>query len=250
MPKVLVNFDYFEDSESWYRSVYRCPKMYVDLLVDNGVVPISALPFPKDKVIRDTLVNLVDGFLFIGGGDYPSSMFNYPSLSAEQPMSERRAANDLALFQSAWLTSKPMLGICAGMQLATLAFGGKLIPDLPDEHAFHKAVSRGEDSMHPVTIAPGRLRSILGVSEASVNSAHHQAVDGATLSENYFIAATASDGTIEAMERRRKGFGLFLQWHPERHPVPEHRKKIFSTFSTAVLRCFDERQDQARGIKR
>jgi putative glutamine amidotransferase len=240
-PRLLVNLDYTEVASPWYRSTYSIPAPYVDFFAADNVAVIGALPAEYGKAVLASMVEMCDGLLLIGGDDYPSDFIGYEKTAHEVPMHLRRARNDFTLFRLAWHSGKPILGICAGMQLATLALGGCLLPHLDGEHAFHRAKSPSEDSMHPVTLAEGRLTSIFGEKEIIVNSSHHQGVCAQTLPDLLFPVAHAPDGLVEAAERKRKGFGLFVQWHPERHPDSTHRDKLLGAFSKAVKHSFTTR---------
>ena len=72
---------------------------------------------------------------------------------------------------------------------------------------------KNEFTFHDVKIKCGTtLSSVLGES-ITVNSCHHQSVKD--LGEGLHIAASADDGTIEAIEHNTLPcFGV--QWHPER----------------------------------
>ena len=66
-----------------------------------------------------------------------------------------------------------------------------------------------------MALAPGGLLARLsGLSEAMVNSLHHQGVD--RLASGLAIEAVAPDNLIEAVSMPgAKGFLLGVQWHPE-----------------------------------
>jgi len=113
----------------------------------------------------------------------------------------------------------PLLGICRGLQLANVFFGGTLIPDIvstgkPD----HTRVSSVKDRHHIIHVKQNTLlKTITGVSEGEVNSSHHQSAD--RLGKGLIINATSADGIVEGLERADKNSGPYLmlvQWHPER----------------------------------
>jgi putative glutamine amidotransferase len=62
---------------------------------------------------------------------------------------------------------------------------------------------------------------VLGTTELSVNSFHHQAVD--RLGAGLRACAWAPDGTIEAIEDPGQPFLLAVQWHAETlRDIPMH----------------------------
>lgn len=105
---------------------------------------------------------------------------------------------------------KPILGICRGMQLLNVYFGGTLIQDLPNAQN-HKA-SEG-DALHSAHITEDCILSYLYGYIFPVNSSHHQAVD--RLGSDLKIIQYAADGVAEAIQHKNKPI-LGVQWHPER----------------------------------
>jgi putative glutamine amidotransferase len=80
-------------------------------------------------------------------------------------------------------------------------------------------------------VEPGSLlHRTLGVSEASVNSRHHQAVK--QLAPGLRAVAWAEDGLVEAVEfaDSRGPWMLAVQWHPE--DLTE--TALFAAFARAV----------------
>ena len=130
-------------------------------------------------------------------------------------------------------TKKPFLSICRGMQVFNVACGGSIYQDLslrPGEHLDHmqQSFSRNEIS-HKITVRPDtRLKQYIG-STLYVNSYHHQALD--QIGDGLIVSATASDGTVEAIEMPSHPFAIGVQWHPESmyRTSPEMRE-LFGSF--------------------
>jgi putative glutamine amidotransferase len=70
-----------------------------------------------------------------------------------------------------------------------------------------------------------------------VNSFHHQSV--ATLGSRLRVTATASDGTVEAIEAVDRDFVVGVQWHAECLVGQREHAALFSEFVDAARR-FDE----------
>ncbi|MFD0747790.1 gamma-glutamyl-gamma-aminobutyrate hydrolase family protein [Phytohabitans flavus] len=107
----------------------------------------------------------------------------------------------------------PILGVCRGMQLLAVAYGGRLHQHLPDVvgHEKHCPVP-GEFGSHGARFAPGSLVQRIMGGDGEVNSYHHQGVaDAGRLT----VSAWADDGGIEAVEDPARPFVLGVQWHPE-----------------------------------
>lgn len=113
----------------------------------------------------------------------------------------------------------PLLGICRGLQITNVFFGGKLIPDIPSfGKPDHTKYKEGKDRYHTINVKKGSLlNSIAGVEVGEINSAHHQSVD--TVGEGLVVNALSPDGIVEGLERTLKegqSYLLLVQWHPER----------------------------------
>ncbi len=123
----------------------------------------------------------------------------------------------------------PLLGICRGLQVANVAFGGTLF-----EH-----IEGHRDTAHPVTFAPGALRTLLGVETAQTNSLHHQAVRAPA--PGLLVAARAPDGTVEALEADfTHPFFYAVQWHPELLPADDPvAARLFAAFVSAARGSLD-----------
>ena len=98
---------------------------------------------------------------------------------------------------------KPILGICGGLQVLNVYFGGtlnQLVPHHDDIHDGHR-IRIEKDSF---------LYAVYKTETAEVNSYHRQcALDAAP---GFRVTAWAEDGTIEAIERDNI---IAVQWHPE-----------------------------------
>lgn len=106
-----------------------------------------------------------------------------------------------------------MIGICKGMQVINVAFGGTIIQDMPEDclhsspsgDVFHDTIM--VDDSHLFKYFPVKMR---------VNSAHHQRID--RLGQHLkIIQVCPDDGCPEALEHDELPI-LGLQWHPERLP--------------------------------
>jgi putative glutamine amidotransferase len=128
---------------------------------------------------------------------------------------DQRDALEIDLLLEADRSGVPVFGICRGLQVINIAFGGTLHQHLPDVPGVDKhSVPRGHQTcMHEVKVAESsRLHEAAGGTTLEAASSHHQGIDRP--GEDLVPVAWTGDGLIEAIERPH-GWALGVQWHPE-----------------------------------
>ena len=223
-----------------YRDEYRIYNRYVDQIFESGGIPLL-VPCFTDESILQQYVAMADGFLFVGVNDYPPAFYREPKLIETHvkttPGYKRLAESNMILARMVLQenTRMPVLGICAGPQLCTIALGGKLIQHVEG----HIAHSNIRDREHRVTIRGGHImKGLFGETSITVNSNHHQAADPDHMGDGLQPVAFAEDGVVEAIECTDPDrFVLGVQWHPERVRFDDHRQKIFGGFVNAARGC-------------
>ena len=228
-PVILINSDLAVDPVRNSLRI-RLAAAYVDAVAEAGGLPMVVSPTLTPELLHEA-VSRCDGVLLIGGNDYPPSWYGEAAEPETQLMHPVRAAADRVLAQAAWTRDVPILAICGGYQLLSLACGGRLIQHLP------QAAAHTGDARHAVTICGGRiLRGLFGETRLEVNSCHHQAVHPAAIGDGLVVTAQADDGTIEALEGvDPQRFLLGVQWHPERFADLDARRKIFGALIQAAV---------------
>ncbi|MGK6350232.1 gamma-glutamyl-gamma-aminobutyrate hydrolase family protein [Parapedobacter sp. DT-150] len=170
--------------------------------------------------LRD--IEQCQGLVFTGGEDVHPSRYQgeaYLPYCVPEDFDIRRDEFEFQLLEHAVKRPLPILGICRGLQLVNVFFGGSLIPDLPRWGKFeHGKLPDGTLREHPVMVDPySQLSDITGRREGMVNSLHHQSAD--KIGDGLVVAAISPDGVVEAIERKEKQgmpFLCLIQWHPER----------------------------------
>jgi putative glutamine amidotransferase len=204
---------YAEDARwgVWEQPAALIPLSYVDAVEKAGGRALLIPPCPEG--VEETL-DCLDGLIFSGGADLDPECYGaeaHPETNGTHP--ERDDA-ELALLEGALARDMPVLAICRGSQVLNVARGGDLVQHLPEVvgHEDHKHTP-GVFADHDVEIVPGtRLAEVVG-EHAPVKSHHHQGYG--RLGEGLRAAASAEDGTVEAIEDPSQRFALGVLWHPE-----------------------------------
>lgn len=152
-----------------------------------------------------------------GGGDVEPWRYGAEELDCRGAEPERDAL-EMQLINEFLMAGKPILGICRGLQILNVYFGGTLVQHVEG----HSAVD-GKDAHHPSYIAPSLLRKVYG-DTIMVNSAHHQAAD--RLGSGLAAVQWAGDGVIEAVVHKNLPVWA-VQWHPERLEQGERLLRAF-----------------------
>ena len=155
-----------------------------------------------------------DAVLLLGGGDVDSEVYGVGG-PVPHEYGVARDADEFCMeaIRGAVDDGTPVLGICRGHQLVNVAFGGTLLPDIPEDGLHHGP--HGDDLFvdERVELEEGsRLRAILGTDVVVVRNGHHQAV--AEVAPELRRAAVAADGVVEAVEHP-EAWVVGVQWHPE-----------------------------------
>lgn len=148
-----------------------------------------------------------DGLVLPGGGDIN------PKFYGEEDNGTEEYDTDFDLRQMKVLRvfverGKPVLGICRGMQLINVFFGGSLYQHIP----YHRTGTR-QDAHHQVVNVRGSIFSEIYSDTCTVNSSHHQAVK--KIADDFIIQQVSNDGIVEGMIHRNLPI-IAVQYHPER----------------------------------
>ena len=104
-----------------------------------------------------------DVLLLPGGGDVHPRFYGR-AIGGAADIDEARDRRELALVDEFLRVGKPVVGICRGLQLLNVYFGGTL-----HQHILGHAQLCGRDRLHVVHAAPGLLRTLYGA-RFTVNS--------------------------------------------------------------------------------
>src|SRR5262245_39050091 len=105
---------------------------YVDSVLRAGGVPIT-LPCVSDRESIRAAVEIADGILLPGGGDVISHAYGEEPHAKTMYQDPRRDEMEFEVTRAALERGRPILGICRGVQVLNVAFGGSLIQDVPSQ---------------------------------------------------------------------------------------------------------------------
>ena len=205
------------------------------------------------------VVAAASGVLLAGGGDVLPTIYGDAPHAMFDAAEAGRDEYELELVRRALDADLPVFAICRGIQVLTVARGGTLVQDIPQQlgtHIEHVVREPPFALAHEVRIAQGSLLERLmhadltrsapqGLTQPApqgsasggslaVNSRHHQAPN--TLGEGLVVTAVAPDGVIEAVEDPSLRFCLGVQWHPENFWRTGEFRALFEGFVAACSR--------------
>jgi putative glutamine amidotransferase len=210
---------------------------YVEQSIAHWIMSTGALavmvPSPtgatqRGDVTLDHFAQWLDGLVLHGGADVS------PLSYGEQPLQEKWAGDkvrddyEIALVAAFERHGKPVFGVCRGLQLMNVAYGGTLYQDISTQvprSLIHRDASVYDQNFHTIEIQPGsRLAALYpDAARVTVNSIHHQAIKD--LAPGFSVEAVSNeDGMVEAIRRSDPGQSYLaaVQWHPEFH-LPQSR---------------------------
>ena len=154
-----------------------------------------------------------DGFVVVGGDDVNPKYYNEENI-ASSTVEEEIDKLDLRVIDYAVKHNKPLLGICRGLQITNVYFGGSLKQDiLNHKNDRHKILAVEEFFNFPNT--------------ENVNTFHHQSIKklGNGLKAIYY----SPDGEIEFITHEKLPI-FATQFHPEKDGESEFSQLILQHF--------------------
>lgn len=195
---------------------YTTGDRYIEAIRQAGGYAV-VLPPTQDPEEQRQVLNLVDGLLIPGGDDVAPCFYGEEPVAAVTTTDRQLDRFQLALIRMALEQDKPILGICRGLQILNVAFGGTLIQDIPTQvpgaicHN-QKTLTKEEPFHHVSLIKDSHLARMLWRDRVDTNTYHHQAIR--KVGQGLVPVAHSADGIIEGVEAP-SGRVLGVQWHPE-----------------------------------
>lgn len=155
------------------------------------------LPLSNNSNPREIFSSLDLSGIILSGGNSISIDEN----NKEEDISIQRDNFERELIRLAITQQIPILGVCRGMQLINIYFGGSIVKINGHVNVTHDIKVNFKNKYNDLKI--------------SVNSYHNWGITKQSLSGELLPFAKATDGTIEGYVHRNHKVGGIM-WHPER----------------------------------
>jgi len=211
-PLIGISANFKEDKSMLVRQYYES-------VILAGGAPII-IPLTTDNEVLTKIIRSIDGLVMSGGADIDPKYFDekpIPELGEVVPV---RDEYDMKLIELAHSHQVPILGICRGMQVMNVVFGGSLYQDIAAQYDGFllkhnqdaENIPRSKTTQTALVRSGSHFEKIVGCEELQINSAHHQAVN--RVAAGFTECAFTQDGICEAIESDYYA-EIGVQWHPE-----------------------------------
>ena len=210
----------YDDEKRKFPTAYAfdyLKRNYYEAIEKSGGVPI-VLPNSTRADNVDDILELVDGLLISGGNDVDPLFYGEKREAENLEITPERDYFEMALVKIAMKRTIPIFGICRGMQLLNVVFGGSLYQDFTFDSKSLNHTLEGSSvykKKHSVIIQEkSKLFEIIRRKKITVNTSHHQIVK--TVGRGLVATAwSEEDRVVEAIESENDHSLLCVQWHPE-----------------------------------
>ncbi|WP_404445468.1 gamma-glutamyl-gamma-aminobutyrate hydrolase family protein [Microbacterium marinum] len=191
------------------------PQQYFDSVTASGGVAVLLPPQPSPEAAASAVLDGLDGLILTGGLDVQPELYGAPRHPLTDPARADRDAWELALLAGARERGIPVFGICRGLQLINVAYGGTLHQHLPEALGTERyRIGGGVFAENTVEVdADTKLAGLLGAGPFGIHSYHHQGVD--RVGDGLVVTARTDDGLVQAFEAPGDDYLVAVQWHPE-----------------------------------
>lgn len=194
---IIMRLETFSDTSKWFIN-----QSYVQAIqqLHWNLYPIctyESLEYAK---------SCCDALLVPGGYDIHSSYLNEAMLDTTICYDNFMDHFELDCIRYFDEMKKPILGICRGMQMINVYFGGTILQHIDTSH-------HAPAHTHVIQLPKRSVLRQLFVNETTVNSYHHQVVG--RLGKGLSSIAFSEEMYVEAFLHENRRI-LAVQWHPEK----------------------------------
>jgi putative glutamine amidotransferase len=209
----------------WTKTLHYLEQSVAQWLMRGGALPVMVPAVDSQSVVQPEELNLghyaqaLDALVLQGGNDVAPQSYGQQPINPAWGGDAVRDQYETELIRAFVRAGKPVFGICRGLQMLNVAFGGSLWQDIKTQQPkalAHVNTDLYERNVHAVDILPNtHLASLYPtLRHGLINSIHHQAIRD--LAPGFVVEARSpDDGIIEAIRWEGPGFIAAVQWHPE-----------------------------------
>ena len=171
----------------WTKTLHYLEQSVALWLIRGGALPVMIPAFESASLVRREHLNLrnyvdaLDGLVLQGGNDVAPQSYGETPLQPQWQGDAVRDRYEIELIHAFVEAGKPVFGICRGLQVLNVAFGGTLWQDLSTQCpsvVHHISDGLYEKNQHTLALTPGGWMHSLypDNTEFTVNSIHHPGI--------------------------------------------------------------------------
>ncbi|HEX5105125.1 MAG TPA: gamma-glutamyl-gamma-aminobutyrate hydrolase family protein [Pirellulaceae bacterium] len=235
-PLIGLNVDYRPSRKEGPALAYLMAGYFNCIQVAGGIPVIVPPSDCQDDLER--ILDLLQGFVLVGGGDLDPRRDGFQLHSSIRPMDPRREDFDRMLMGCIADRRLPVFAIGSGLQLLNVSQGGSLFLHLPEDlpTSIPHRDPHDPEHRHGLEVVFGTLMErVYGDGEIRVNSMHHQAID--EVAPGFQVTARCPDGVIEAIESTQEDWwAIGTQFHPEAESASALDVRVFEEFIDGIIK--------------
>ena len=198
----------------WAKNLHYLEQSVAHWVLSGHAMAVMIPAVTKDSIVTrsdldlDDYADMLDGLVLQGGNDVAPETYGETPLHPDWAGDRVRDRYEIELIDAFVRAGKPVFGICRGLQLLNVMFGGTLLQDIATQRPSSRAHRDGSTLRAPLPRRRAGARHAAGAScirpcaTASSTRIHHQAIK--ELAPGFVVEACCpDDGMIEAVRRER-----------------------------------------------